>query len=367
MSPSVSEDLLQDTKVVQRTVVIPKKTILLLLVLIFLTVSIGLIKLRLQSTKVTTQVPSLSEGLSVAVPTGTFVDTVTGTVVFLKDDQLFEYLLPTRTLRQLVGVRDEKEVDQFTPIQPTWSPDGSLLAVMDDSSHVTLTEYQTGKLRGSLLLREKLSNGKKGVLSIDPSSEVLAVGITGSEEVAMQTLEFFALATGKSLGVYPRCETHGVWLRSLGFLTKCALGEVESVVLIQFHPASSSMVPLTKESATVRYTLIDQYEPEKAIAIRTTQETRDLVTISVSGKVQEVPPKDYPKNLDVAQFVDIYSALAARIEKETGLMGVKNISVASTNDWMVFETDAGLYVAPVSLKEKPYFIGLGTLPSIRPY
>jgi hypothetical protein len=239
--------------------------------------------------------------------------------------------------------------------------------VMDDTGHVALIEFQTGKLHASLTLREKSAEGTQIRLTIDPSSQVLAVGMSQDENVAGQSLEFFSLESGKSVGVYPRCRALGIWLTGTGFMTKCALGDVESVVLIQFQPSSTTMVPLAKETSSTKYTLLDEHGTATAVAIRTTSGKQDLVTLSSTGKIQVLPPQEYPRGTDLSLLSDIYGALAARIEKETGLTEVKNISVATSNDWMVFEAKDGLYIGQMTLTEKPYHIGVGSLPSIQPY
>lgn len=366
MSPSVPDELLQDTNSVRRTVVFPKKTIVLIGVLSIVTITIGLLKLVPFSPLNTSSVllPLLTPEPEL---TGTFVDTLSGNIVFFRENQLFEYRLPTRKMSQLIGVRTEEEVESFVQTMPAWSPDGKYLTIMDDTDHVSLIEFGTGKLHASLPLREKIDEKKQIRLTVDPSSQVLAVGVFQDDNISGQNVEFFSLETGKSVGVYPRCRAKGIWLTGTGFMTKCALGEVESVVLIQFQPGSTTMVPLAKETAVTKYTLVDEHEAQKAVALRTVSGKQDLVTISSTGSVQALAKKEYPVGTDLSLFSDVYSALAKRIEKETGLNEVRNISVATSNDWMVFEAKDGLYIALVSLSEKPYHIGAGTLPSIQPY
>ncbi len=371
MLPSVSEDVLQDTNNVRKTVVLPKKTAVFLFVLLLLTIALGLYKFSPKSPSRNEETAATTAESTPLEPTNTFVDSLFGTIVFFRDQSVYEYQLPTRSMHQLIGVKQEKEkeeeVESFIQTRPVWSRDGKYLALIGDSSHVVLSEYETGKLVGSFPLHEKVSEAIQTTLSIDSASQVLAVGFSHALGVTGESLQFFSIEAKKELGVYPRCEAKGIWITGVGFVTKCALGDVESIVLIRFQPDSTTMVPLTKETTSTKYTLIDEYDQGTVIAIRKQNEKQDLVTISPTGKIQALASKNYPKGVELSSLVDIYASLATRIEKATGLSGVKNVSVATTNNWMVFETKDGIYVAQMSLAEKPYFIGKGTLPSVRPY
>lgn len=298
--------------------------------------------------------------------TGTFVDDISGTVLFLRSQALYELTLPDRTIRQIVGLRPS-EVTYFLPMRPVWSLDGHYLVVMADTSHLYVSEYDTGKFVGSFTLREPLRAGQQVVPSIDPSDEILAIGVADPEGIREESVLFATLATQKELGFYPHCSARGIWLPRVGYVLRCSLAETANVNVIQFEPASSSMFPLTQESKSLSYSLIDAYGGNSVLALRKRGTVSDLVTLSLAGKIVSLPSSFLPKNVSPVQFAFAEDALKRRIEKELHISGVANVSVASSNDWLVYETSEGLFANTIKLDQPSFALGPGSLPSIRPY
>ena len=155
-------------------------------------------------------------------------------------------------------------------------------------------------------------------------------------------------------------------MKGLGFATKCAVTDANSIVLIQFEPNSSVMIPLARESKSVSYDIIDENSSGSLLLKRNRGTQKDLVTLDTKGTFTVVPTTQYKQIPDIDQIANAKSALIARIEKVTGMHPVKDVSVENDNSFMVFETSDGLWIAKLDLKDKPYLLGTGTLPSVRP-
>lgn len=366
MLPNSAENILQDTKNVPDTPVSERNSARKLVVILVSILAIGFIVKQFtpKSTYPTTVSTATSVEPTSQPLTHTFVDSVFGTVLFFRDSTPITVRLPDRVEHIILGVAKEAEVPLSSQYPPVWSPDGKRVAMVSPEQKIVVSDYDSGRYVGTFPLPAN-STSETVTFSIDPASEVLAVSQTASTSTDA-SVRFFSLQTQKELGVYPRCSGAGVWMTGVGFAMTCTVADSQSVVVIRFEPSSSVMTPLLREANGIKYQVIDEYRPGVLMLKKSTGSHTDLITLEADGKVKLIPPKDYKAVPDIYTIVHITDALRARIEKTAHTKPVRDLSVASDNSFVVFETEDGLYVAKLDLKDPPYFLGKGTMPRIRP-
>jgi hypothetical protein len=369
MFPKPPEKILQDTKNVRRSLVMDTNIQKLIALMLIGVIVLGLMSFtKYASPKIE---PPKEKAVQASEPTplpqtNTFVDKLVGTIVYLRDGKLFEYQLPDRKEKQIVGLRPSEEIQHFIRQRPAWSQTGRFLGVMVDASHVYVSEYDTGKFVGSFALRSPLRENQEIVLSFDPADEVLSIGVDSKTGIVEESALFYTLLSQKELGFYPHCSARGSWLSGVGYVLRCQLADAASLNLIRFDPSSSTMIPLTPERNGLRYQIIGEYAEKHILALRTINGREDLVSISRIGKVESISTATLPKGVTPAQVANPRVSLMRRIESTLYVTGVVNVSVSTDSDWLIYETAEGLFLNTLSLKEPSFFIGKGSLPVIRP-
>lgn len=361
MFPETVPEILQDASAStpRRGIQMTRISILLLSLILIIVV---LLVLRNQP-----QVAKQPEFAGAIEPTpvplsGTFVDRSVGTVLFEHDGQLIEYSLATRQRKEIIGVRFDETVRSFASRPIAWSADGSLLALVDDEAHVSVSEYDTGRYYGSFALREQVEASDTLTLSFAPGADILAIGY---QRGAASSIQFFALQSEREIGYYPNCDSNGVWLRTVGFVTKCNTLDFTSVVLIQFEPNASSMRTIAKEPKGVSYRLIGSLDEATVYGAKQKGSSSSLLSIRIDGKIAPLQASD-TKGLPERLLADPYGLLRERIEKSYGIQSVGTVSVASNDAWLAYEHDEMIYLAPMDMDSPPFVVGKGRNPSVRP-
>lgn len=370
MFPRPPKRLLQDTNNAHHSLVMGSNVQKLIILLVIVVIVLGLFSFA-RDLQHPVKTPPAQKEVQASEPTprpktNTFIDNVFGTLVYMRDGQLFEYQFPDRREKQIVGLRPSEEVSKFATQPATWSQRGRFLAVMADTAHVYVSEYDTGKFVGSFALRSPLKDSQRLVLSFDPADEVLAIGVDSGTGINDERVLFYTLFSQKELGFYPHCGVHGVWLTGTGYVLRCQIENTASINLVRFEPTSSTMIPLTRERTGLSYKLIGEYSEGMLLALRTNNGQQDLITLSKTGKISPVATSLLPKGVTASQFANASESLKRRIEAELHVSGVKGVSVATDKEWIVYETADGLFANTLTLKEKSFFLGKGTLPVIRP-
>lgn len=368
MLPMRSEKILQDTKNVRGTLVKSKNRTLFFVFILFAIAFIGLVTIRYRQTArqavMTQSAAEASEPTPVPL-TNTFVDALFGEFIHFQGGSLQSVHLPDRTTRTIVGVGDKNEIALDDSIVPVWSPDGRYLAVATKESKIVVTEFDTGRFVGSFPF-PKPTTSQSIVLSIDPASEILALSTSSSSSIRDHSIQFYSLLTQQKLGVYPGCSGNGVFVTGVGYASLCAVGDAMTVSVIRFEPNSSLMTTIARESSGTSYVMVDEYQPGILLMQRMRGSTKELITMSMSGSVRVIPPKEYAPVKEIGDIVDATGALRRRIEIEAKTKSVRSVSVSKDSRFVVFETADGIFVAPLSLKEKPFLLGSGTMPLVRP-
>lgn len=308
-----------------------------------------------QSTETSAQVPSLSA----------YAQTLLGQILFLQKGQLYEYTMPTGSVRKVIGSADTKTPYVFPPFAPVWSPDGKYVAFLTSEHSVVLVAYDTGRSIGSFPLPANVLPASV-LLSFDPASELLAIGVRSPD--LPPSITFYSIANGKQIGTYPNCDPSGAWVTGVGYVSSCALANLRSINLIRFESESSLMTPLILETSKVRYTIIDPDRNQTVVLLRTTGSTQDLVRLSMQAAVTPIGAKSLPKGVSAADFLSSEKYLRDRIEKAFSLQGkITRVSVSPLNTWLLFEKSDGIYITTVDLTKMPEKIADGGYASIRPH
>ncbi len=367
MLPNSTENILQDTKNVPDTPV-PRQTNTRRLIAILIVILVIGFTIRAFAFKQTPSAPGISQSVATTASpapfTDTFVDTIFGTLVFYRHGSLVSLDLPTRSEHIIVGVGANSEVKLDDSFAPVWSPDGTKLAVVTGDHKIVVTQFDTGAFVGSFPLPASASQ-KNARISIDPASEVLAIAST-SESGSDQSVRFFSLLTQKELGVYPKCSGNGAWMTGIGFAMSCDVADTHSIVLIRFEPNSSVMTPLLRETSQAKYQIIDEYKPGILLVLRSRGTQKDLITLAGNGALTTIPPTQYKSVIDVEKIANAQSALMTRIQTTLQTHTVDDVTIASDNSFVVYQTDEGLFAVKLDLKDTPYRLSDGTLARLRP-
>lgn len=299
--------------------------------------------------------------------TGTFVDSLYGTILFKSGEDVKELELPSRLVNAVLA---STESSSTTPTVvpgtiPTWSTDGELLFLHTSNRSITAVTFETGDYVASYTLRNDAVESSPTLLLPSPGNEVLAVG-SPQPAHGSEYLEFFDIAMGTNLGFYDNCAPKGIWVEGMGFVAKCKLGEKYSVVLIQFSSTSSQMIPIATQSPTLDYVLLEPYDETQVVVQRILGPIKTIGKLSFTGKFTPLSAAERQALPDSAILLDPVGALAARVATETKLPTIRSVQVSSDNLWVVFLSNQTMYVSKLDFKEKPYALGEATWILLRP-
>ncbi|MBP9699815.1 hypothetical protein KBD71_00875 [Candidatus Woesebacteria bacterium] len=299
--------------------------------------------------------------------TGTFVDSLYGTILFKSEGEIKEMELPSRLVNLVVASVDPQipRESKLPDGKPTWSSDGELLFVSTQSRSISAVTFETGEYVATYTLRNDQSTSASVVVSSSPGNEVLAVG-SPVEAHGSEYLEFFDILSGNQMGFYDNCSPKGIWMEEIGFVAKCKLGSNYSIVLIQFYENSSQMIPVAKETDRLSYQLLDAYDQSRLFVNRVEQGKPTLGTLTLEGKFTVLPAAEARMIPSIEAASDPMRFLASRLEKDTKLPNISQVQVSSDNLWVIFRSNATIYVALMDLREAPYAIGDWEWVSLRP-
>lgn len=298
--------------------------------------------------------------------TGTFVDSLYGTVLFKSGDDVKEMELPSRLVNVVLASTDARTTASVLPgTIPTWSTDGELLFVQSGKRTITGVNFESGDYVATYNLRNDQVERSPNVILPSPGNEVLSVGSLQSAH-GSEYLEFFDIAMGTNLGFYDNCAPKGIWVEGMGFVAKCKLGEKYSVVLIQFSATSSQMVPITTQSTALDYVLLEPYDETQVVVQRTQGAVKTIGKLSFTGKFTPLTVAERQALPDASVLLDPVGALTKRIAAETKLPNIQSVQVSSDNIWVAFLSDQTMYVSRLDFKEKPYPLGEATWMLLRP-
>ena len=290
--------------------------------------------------------------------TGTFVDNLYGRFVYYKDGKFYEVRLPSRISVQLAGI-DSKLVDTFPGVRPAWSPDGSKFAFVVSNSSVGIVTYATG-VRVSLLEPDpKLDLSKQIDISFSPDGLFLLVKQQEQEE-GRSHIRFYTVATGKLATEESGCDYHGVWIqRSSLYATICQIEGQKNIVLID--PANIDK-PISSVGQPDTYILLNAFDSSSLLVKKGELPGK----LSLTGHFTPLDQKQFTGIVSLDAFIDLPKALARKIETDMKTEKIDDIVVSPNNTFAVFHTPKGLWIIGLPLKDNPYFLFSGTLPSIQP-
>lgn len=299
-------------------------------------------------------------------PTGTFVDSLVGTVLYMEDTTLREFSFPERRQKVVVGIKDQQAKTQLTTTPPAWSPDGRLLALPIDRQTIAITVYDSGFLKSTLTLPTDVQN--EFSLSFSPYNDVISVGLLDTSTSHHDDVLFFDTSTGTQIGRYANCSHNGVWLSQEGYVTSCWLGEQESIVLIRFSPQSTTMITLARNGPSAFYKIIPISGTTSVFVQRTKKAQVELGSLTMDAVFHPLSASQKKALPDIETMSDPLEGLKKRIQTTLKLQApVDAVSVASNNQWLAYTTSGKLFVIDIALKETPFMIGDGKNPQIRPY
>ncbi len=294
-------------------------------------------------------------------PTGTFIDNLEASVVFYRDNSLFELTLPSRNVVQVGTGKDLS----YPHIAPVWSYDGKKLAlVQPEFLFATVVSYDDGGLIASYPIPDQYKNTDIS-LSFSPKGDILVIGLQKGKSAADQAISFQPLAADRKSSQYDRCRSGGVWISPDTFIGVCLLGDTETVVGLQFSDGTAAMTPLARgNNATFQLLGVIDYQTVLLKKIVGGQET--LGALKLDGSFGSVPAQ-YAKLFPTKEaLADPISALKKKISEKTGIKDVDDVNVSLDNTWIVFHANEGLYAVPLNFSEKPFFLGAGSFGRIRP-
>lgn len=309
--------------------------------------------------------PDLSSKEAILPPTNTFLDSLFGTVLYFQQGKLQELTLPTRKVQTVIGILGEEELN-LKDVPVVWSADGALLSVLRDQQTIVLTEYSSGRFVREFRLRAPLEESSTLNFSIAPSNDVLVIGVSDQKQ-EKENLLFFDILNGAELGFFDRCQSVGVWIPKEGYIAKCQIGDLYSVVMVRFSEDSAQMVPLAKDSKTMQYLLLDRYSDSYALVGRRIGQKLELGTLGRAGRFIPLTQAELSALPSPEAALNFHDALARRIERETGFTSVEDVSVSSDNSWLTFSSEGKIYAALMSLSEKPFLLTEGKYARVRPY
>lgn len=346
-----------------------KRWVILILAVISLVMMV-LYFLRPILFKSTMQRAELGTLLSSPTPlplTGTFVDSLYGTILFKSDTDVKELELPSRIVNLVLAYTDSKTTaaSVLPGSVPTWSTDGELLFLRSGTRSVTGVTFETGAYMATYMLRNDQVDSAPAVLSPSPGNEVLAVSTPQSAH-GSEYIEFFDIATGTALGFYDNCAPKGIWVEGMGYVAKCKLGDRYSVVLIQFSSTSSQMVPLATQTAGIEYVLLEPYDETQVVVQRMQGSTKTIGKLSFTGKFLPLSSAEKQALSDPDVLLDPVGALTTRVAAQTKLPNISSVQVSSDNLWVAFLSDQTMYVSKLDFLEKPYALGKADWMLLRP-
>ncbi len=308
--------------------------------------------------------PKISVPVRTPMPhTDSFVDTITGEVLFFREGELFAIEFPSRLETKVIGLDGEKPLS-LDPFPVTWSEDGKYIFILKDRKTLIGTEYDTQSTLRTYSLREPLDELLAPHIHISPYNDVVVIGTR--TKTGKEALQFFLLQNGRDVGFYDNCSPKGLWIPTQGFVAKCRVGDVHAVVLVRINETSTQMTPVAKDTKTTTHDLLLEYDDESVMIDRRSGSAHTYLQLDANGRTAK-PPAKYMQGLPSPEvLLDPYRALAKRIETKTGIQGVSDVSVSSNNLWMTFSANGKLYIARMDLQEPPLEFASGQYARIRP-
>ncbi len=299
--------------------------------------------------------------------TGTFVDSLYGTILFRSTGDVKELELPSRLVNVVLATTDSKSAQAVVVPSsiPTWSTDGELLFLHTGTRTISGVTFETGAYVATYLLRNDQVDGATPLLSPSPGNEVLAVSSPQSAH-GSDYIEFFDIATGNALGFYDNCATRGIWVEGMGYVAKCKLGERYSVVLIQFSSTSSQMIPLTTQNTSVDYLLLEPYDETQVVVQRNQGLVKTIGKLSFTGKFTPLTTAERQALSDPEVLLDPVDALTKRVAAQTKLPNISSVQVSSDNLWVAFLSNQTIYVSKLDFTEQPFALGEAEWMLLRP-
>jgi hypothetical protein len=282
--------------------------------------------------------------------TGTFVDSLLGRFVFYANGHFLEMMLPYREVQQIGGMTDKK-VMTFPAVKPAWSSDGTLFALAVDESTISVVTYKTGELIHSVSVDPKLLIDNHVELSFSPDAQYLVI----REGKGKQRLRFYEVSSGKFLQEVSACTPASTWLPDHFYAVDCTENEIQQIILVD---PSSGKEMLTKNT----YELVSIYDPSHLLV----KKGSSVGSLDFDGKFTLIDPKKYEHIASIDDFKDPLMALARRIQETKKTESIDDIDVSSDSTFAIFHTQKGIWIVDVKIKNDPFFLFEGSLPSIRP-
>lgn len=297
-----------------------------------------------------------STPLTEEVPTGTFVDTLFGQFVYYHKGAFYEVKFPSRQAVQLAGV-DEKIVDTFPAVRPTWSGDGKQFAFVVNDASIVVVDYKTGEQVSKITLDPKVDLSKHVDISFSPKGDFLLVK---QEKEDRTHIRFYQIPSAKLITEQHSCTYHGVWLRETSaYVSTCDREGKPTIVLIT-PEFSDQLISAVGPSQT--YTFLNQFDTNSLLV----KKGDSVGKLTLAGQFSLLDPKQFTRLADVDAFVDLHKALATKIEQEKKTEKIEDLVVSSNNAFALFKTSKGLWVIDIPITSDPFFLFEGELPSIRP-
>lgn len=342
----------------------PKTLILLVLGI----VALFLLGLKLRGASAGPIVTSSQLGSLIAAPsptvppaTGTFVDGLYGTVLYQKDGKLQELTLPSR-VEKTIADAGLGQIPSLPVHEVTWSVDGQYIAVLKTESQVVVTNYETGSFVASYTLPFAFDESQMLRMVFSPDSKTLVLYQSNAKQ---SLLVFVDILTGKETGRYTNCSTKGYWVND-GYITVCSVAGEESLALISFDGLTPSMITLVPNLHQKKLELLSEYSETEVLLVKTDSPSL-IYRVGKTATMRQLTVSEMSKIPDVSKLRDPYAALRQRIMSTLKVETIDDVSVANNSKWMIYHTKDGLWIEDIALKEKPFHLGEGQFPRIRPF
>ncbi|PWU23395.1 hypothetical protein C5B42_03110 [Candidatus Cerribacteria bacterium 'Amazon FNV 2010 28 9'] len=301
----------------------------------------------------------LAQGLSVTpsptpTRTNTFVDYVGENFLFFTNGQLYEFTLPTLSVHQVLST-DKHASSKLPTVRPTWSNDGKTLALMTDPNTISILDYDSGNNIAVLHPNAAFDTSKMITMTFSPDGNDIAVVTTLDDHADVR---LFSIADKKEVYEHADCGSIGFWLKGPNeFVTTCSLNG--KVTIIGILPGSSAQV---KPIRADQFQLLSAYDDNSIVVKQGTT----LGKVTLSGIFSPIPASQLSAFSSIDAIAHPEMALAAKLQNALHTDPIDDLVVASDGQSVLFHTQKGIWVEDIRMREQPYFLIQGSLPSIRP-